>query len=119
MKYILASAITFLFCLFSVAQDTASTIEKTEKTDTFETFFDTIKNKKKVILKEVLVTTHKHPKTVTAIRSGLKPMDIPQSVQVIDAEVIEQQQAIRLSDVIKNANGVYVASARGGAQESL
>jgi iron complex outermembrane receptor protein len=46
-------------------------------------------------------------------------MDVPQSVQVIGAEIIEQQQAIRLSDVIKNANGIYVGSARGGAQESL
>ena len=46
-------------------------------------------------------------------------MDIPQSVQIIGAEVIEQQQSIRLSDVIKNVNGVYVGSARGGAQESF
>ena len=35
------------------------------------------------------------------------------------SEIIEQQQAIRLSEVIKNANGVYVGSARGGAQESF
>ena len=119
MKYFFAFTLTLLFCFSSVAQDIASTLEKIVNTDTFETSNDTIKNKKKVILKEVLVTTHKHPKMVTAIRSGLKPMDIPQSVQVIDAEVIEQQQAIRLSDVIKNANGVYVASARGGAQESI
>ena len=46
-------------------------------------------------------------------------MDLPQSIQVIDAEIIEQQQAIRLSEVLKNANGVYVGSARGGAQESF
>jgi iron complex outermembrane receptor protein len=117
MNYILLSSLTLLFCLSSVAQDTASA--KIENTDTYKTFYDTIKNKKKVILKEVLVTKHQLPKTVTAIRSGLKPMDIPQSVQVIDAEIIEQQQAIRLSDVIKNANGVYVGSARGGAQEAL
>jgi iron complex outermembrane receptor protein len=44
-------------------------------------------------------------------------MDTPQSVQVIGAEIITQQQAIRL--VIKNINGVYVGSARGGAQESF
>ncbi len=46
-------------------------------------------------------------------------MDNPQSIQVIGSEVIEQQQAIRLSEVLKNANGVYVGSARGGAQESF
>jgi iron complex outermembrane receptor protein len=46
-------------------------------------------------------------------------MDTPQSVQIIGAEIIEQQQSIRLSDVIKNVNGVYVGSARGGAQETF
>ena len=46
-------------------------------------------------------------------------MYTPQSFQVIGAEIITQQQAIRLSEVIKNINGVYVSSARGGAQESF
>nr|WP_198999865.1 TonB-dependent receptor [Flavobacterium sp. ASV13] len=80
---------------------------------------DTVKNKKGEILNEVIVTKNKEPKPVTAVRSGLKPMDNPQSIQVIGSDVIEQQQAIRLSEVIKNANGVYVGSARGGAQESF
>lgn len=80
---------------------------------------DTVKNKKGEILNEVVVTKTKEPKPVTAVRSGLKPMDNPQSIQIIGSEVIEQQQAIRLSEVLKNANGVYVGSARGGAQESF
>ncbi|WPO77176.1 TonB-dependent siderophore receptor [Flavobacterium sp. KACC 22761] len=80
---------------------------------------DTVKNKKGEILNEVVVTKNKEPKPVTAVRSGLKPMDNPQSIQIIGSEVIEQQQAIRLSEVLKNANGVYVGSARGGAQESF
>ena len=46
-------------------------------------------------------------------------MDLPQSVQIIGSEIIEEQQAIRLSEVVKNLNGVYVGSARGGAQESF
>lgn len=80
---------------------------------------DTVKNKKGQILNEVIVTKTKEPKPVTAVRSGLKPMDNPQSIQVIGSDVIQQQQAIRLSEVLKNANGVYVSSARGGAQESF
>ncbi|KRD06478.1 TonB-dependent receptor [Flavobacterium sp. Root901] len=80
---------------------------------------DTVKNKKEEILDEVVVTKTNEPKPVTAVRSGLKPMDNPQTIQVIGSEVIEQQQAIRLSEVLKNANGVYVGSARGGAQESF
>lgn len=50
---------------------------------------------------------------------SLKPIDIPQSIQIISSEIITQQQAIRLSEVIKNVNGAYIASARGGAQESI
>ena len=80
---------------------------------------DTVKNKKGETLNEVIVTKNKEPKPVTAVRSGLKPMDNPQTIQVIGSEIIEQQQAIRLSEVLKNANGVYVGSARGGAQESF
>lgn len=80
---------------------------------------DTVKGKKGETLNEVIVTKGKEPKPVTAVRSGLKPMDNPQAIQVIGSEVIEQQQAIRLSEVLKNANGVYVGSARGGAQESF
>jgi iron complex outermembrane receptor protein len=87
--------------------------------DNTTTLNDTVKNKKGEILNEVIVTKTKEPKPVTAVRSGLKPMDNPQSIQVIGSEVIEQQQAIRLSEVLKNANGVYVSSARGGATESF
>lgn len=72
-------------------------------------------------LKEIVIVIKEsaNKRKVSAVRSGLKPMDIPQSIQTIDNEVIVQQQAIRLSEVIKNANGVYVGSARGGAQESF
>jgi iron complex outermembrane receptor protein len=80
---------------------------------------DTVKNKKGEILNEVLITPNKPKKPIEAARSGIKVMDLPQSVQVIGSEVIEQQQAIRLSEVVKNLNGVYVGSARGGAQESF
>ena len=78
---------------------------------------DTVK-KRGGTLQEVSITTH-HQKNPSIIRSGIKPMDLPQSFQIIGNTVIEQQQSIRLSDVIKNANGVYVGSARGGAQESF
>lgn len=119
MKNIFLFNLFLLFCLSSFAQETASTTKNTETSEIFFSDFDTIKDIKGGILKEVVVTTNKQQKPVTALRSGLKPMDVPQSVQVIEAEIIEQQQAIRLSDVIKNTNGVYVGSARGGAQESL
>ncbi|KAF2330329.1 TonB-dependent siderophore receptor [Flavobacterium ginsenosidimutans] len=111
MKYNLLFALGLL-SFASYGQDFSNTESTSSVTDT-------VKNKKGEILNEVVVTKNKEPKPVTAVRSGLKPMDNPQSIQVIGSEVIEQQQAIRLSEVLKNANGVYVSSARGGATESF
>jgi iron complex outermembrane receptor protein len=111
MKFNLLFALGFI-SFASYSQDYSNN-------ETTQRATDTVKNKKGEILNEVIVTKNKEPKPVTAVRSGLKPMDNPQSIQVIGSEIIEQQQAIRLSEVIKNANGVYVGSARGGAQESF
>lgn len=119
MKYIFLPTLTLLFSLTCLAQESANTSDDKNFEDPFESITDTIKNKKGGVLKEVVITANKEKKPVSALRSGLKPMDTPQSVQVIGAEIIGQQQAIRLSEVIKNANGVYVGSARGGAQESF
>jgi iron complex outermembrane receptor protein len=126
MKYILLPSILSLFSFSIQAQEVASNTTKSNEnelyyfsSDSIKSVNDTVKNKKGHILKEVVITANKQPKPVTALRSGIKPMDTPQSVQVIGSEIIEQQQAIRLSEVVKNANGVYVSSARGGAQESF
>ena len=119
MKYIFLPTLTLLFSLTCLAQESANATDDKNFEDHFESITDTIKNKKGGVLKEVVITANKEKKPVSALRSGLKPMDTPQSVQVIGAEIIGQQQAIRLSEVIKNANGVYVGSARGGAQESF
>lgn len=126
MKYILLPLTFLTFCFNSQAQEIASNTNSPKdntlyyfSNDSIKSISDTVKNKKGQQLKEVVITANKQPKPVTALRSGLKPMDTPQSVQVIGSEIIEQQQAIRLSEVLKNANGVYVGSARGGAQESF
>lgn len=116
MKYILLPTLGLLFGLTGFAQGRTNTTENKETTTVIT---DTVKNKKGEVLNEVIITANKQNKPVSAIRSGLKPMDIPQSIQIIGSDVIEQQQAVRLSDVIKNVNGVYVGSARGGAQESF
>ena len=73
-------------------------------------------------LKEIVIVIKESPnKKKETVLSGLniKPMDLPQSIQIVSNAVITQQQTIRLSEVIKNVNGVYVGSARGGAQESF
>jgi iron complex outermembrane receptor protein len=119
MKYILLPTLTLLFSLSCLAQESANASDDKNYDETTSSGFDTIKNKKGRILKEVIITQNQQKKPVSALRSGLKPMDTPQSAQVIGSEIIGQQQSIRLSEVLKNANGVYVGSARGGAQESF
>ncbi|TDD74018.1 TonB-dependent siderophore receptor [Flavobacterium caseinilyticum] len=119
MKNIFTLLLTVLFSLAGFAQQDSNDIKNENIFAAFNSPFDTIKNKKGGILKEVVVTPNQQKKSVSALRSGLKPMDVPQSIQIIGSEIIGQQQSIRLSDVIKNINGVYVGSARGGAQESF
>lgn len=73
-------------------------------------------------LKEIIIKIKESPnKKKETILSGLeiKPFDLPQSLQILGNSTLLQQQTIRLSDVLKNVNGVYIGSSRGGAQESL
>lgn len=111
MRHILLFGLLFI-SLASYSQEYSSIENSTALNDT-------VKNKKGEILNEVLITSNKPKKPIEAARSGIKVMDLPQSVQIIGSEIIAEQQAIRLSEVVKNLNGVYVGSARGGAQESF
>ncbi|WP_294243171.1 TonB-dependent siderophore receptor, partial [uncultured Chryseobacterium sp.] len=52
-------------------------------------------------------------------KSNLTVMETPQPIAIVTHEIIEQQQARQLSDVIKNVNGIYLTSARGGSQDSF
>lgn len=107
-------AISLLLSSFSFAQDKSENFDESNST-----LNDTVKKKKPEQLKEVIISTSQQKNPASVVKSGIKAMDLPQSVQVINSEIIGQQQSVRLSDVIKNANGVYVGSARGGAQESF
>lgn len=52
-------------------------------------------------------------------KSNLTIMENPQAISIVTHEIIEQQQAKQLSDVLQNVNGVYLTSARGGSQDSF
>lgn len=52
-------------------------------------------------------------------KSNLTMMENPQPVAIVTHEIIEQQQAKQLSDVLQNVNGIYVSSSRGGSQDSF
>lgn len=66
-------------------------------------------------LAEVAVTGYKTPnkKPVNLGKIAIAPIDLPQSVQIIGNQVITDQQANRLSDVLKNVNGVAYGENRG------
>ncbi|MBC7912960.1 MAG: TonB-dependent receptor [Pyrinomonadaceae bacterium] len=66
-------------------------------------------------LNEVTITGYKTPnlKPVSLGKIAITPKDLPQSVQIISNQVISDQQANRLSDVIKNVNGVALGADRG------
>ncbi|AZB10048.1 TonB-dependent receptor [Chryseobacterium sp. G0162] len=52
-------------------------------------------------------------------KSNLTVMENPQPIAIVTHEIIEQQQAKQLSDVLQNVNGVYVTSSRGNSQDSF
>ena len=116
-KLLLTPIAVFLFGIANYAQEIPHDLVAKYDNDN-ETIHDTLK-KRGGVLKEVVINANQQKKPVSVLRSGLKPMEVPQSIQVIGGEIIEQQQSVRLSDVVKNVNGIYVGSARGGAQESF
>lgn len=52
-------------------------------------------------------------------KSNLSIMENPQPVAIVTHEIIEQQQAKQLSDVLQNVNGLYVTSSRGNSQDTF
>ena len=53
------------------------------------------------------------PNATTATRTDTPLKDIPQSIQVVPQQVIEDQQATRLEDVLRNVSGVSAGDSFG------
>ncbi|MCP2037780.1 TonB-dependent siderophore receptor [Chryseobacterium sp. HSC-36S06] len=53
------------------------------------------------------------------VKSNLTVMENPQPISIVTHEVIEQQQAKQLGDVLQNVNGLYTTSSRGNSQDSF
>lgn len=72
-------------------------------------------------MEEVVVTNRRgmNDQPVNIGKIAIDPMDLPQSISVLGQGVIREQQALRLSDVIRNVNGVYITTTRGNVQESF
>ncbi|WP_304344484.1 TonB-dependent siderophore receptor [Chryseobacterium koreense] len=56
---------------------------------------------------------------ISSAKSNIPSIENPQPIAVVAHEIIEQQQSKQLSDVIKNVNGIYLTSSRGGSQDSF
>jgi iron complex outermembrane receptor protein len=71
-------------------------------------------------LNEVVVAgASRQNRPVRVGKSGLRVMDLPQAVQVIDSTVIADQQINRLTDVIRNVNGIALGENRGSTNETF
>jgi len=68
---------------------------------------------------EVVSYNSHNSKTLNIGKAGIVDLDLPQGVQFINEQVIEDQQVNRLSDALKNANGVAMGSNRGGLNENF
>jgi iron complex outermembrane recepter protein len=86
---------------------------------TTEINFQMLENTKELSEVTVSGVQSANEKTVTIGKIAIKPMDLPQAVVTIDRTVLERQQALRLSDVLMNTNGVYVMGNTGGYQEEI
>ena len=76
---------------------------------------DTIKRKKGEVLNEVIIITNPQKESIDIGKSKIKPLDLPQATAIINKETLEQQQVLRISDVLKNTNGVYVSGANNAS----
>jgi iron complex outermembrane receptor protein len=71
-------------------------------------------------LNEVVVAgASRQSRPIRVGKSGLRVMDLPQAVQVIDSTVIADQQINRLTDVIRNVNGIALGENRGSTNETF
>jgi len=71
---------------------------------------------------DIVVTGERPPYVnddgTTATRTATPLRDVPQSVQVIPRSVIDDQNSIRLTDVLQNVSGVQAASTAGNRGET-
>lgn len=72
-------------------------------------------------LDEVILQSNRslNSEAVNIGKLSVNPMDLPQSISVINTATLKDQQVQKLSDVIKNVNGVYLGTTRGSTSETF
>lgn len=84
----------------------------------FEPISDTIRIQQ---IEDINMHKTGNPNTARPLssKSNLTIMENPQPIAIVTHEIIEQQQAKQLSDVLQNVNGLYITSSRGNSQDSF
>lgn len=78
---------------------------------------DSVKTK---LFNEITVQAARQNDTMISIgKMKIKEMDLPQSMISLDEKVLKQQQVNSMSDLLKNANGIYIMGNTGGYQEEI
>ena len=57
--------------------------------------------------------------SVSISKANLSEMDIPRAIGIIGSNLIEKQKMTSITDVLKNANGIYIMGTTGGYQEEI
>jgi iron complex outermembrane recepter protein len=74
---------------------------------------------------EIVVTgereqdTYNIPNATTATRTDTPIRDIPQSIQIVPQQVLEDQNAVRLRDALRNVSGVFVGNTFGNTSDNF
>jgi iron complex outermembrane receptor protein len=118
-KYISALSILVLFSIKVNAQESDNLIASNRDNEFYFTENDTVKNKKGEVLQEVLINSKQQKSPVTVGKANIDPMDLPQATTILNSTVLQNQQVNSLSDILKNANGVYIMGTTGGYQEEI
>lgn len=70
--------------------------------------------------KEITINAARQGDTMISIgKMKIKEMDLPQSMMSLDEKTLKQQQVNSISDLLKNANGIYIMGNTGGYQEEI
>jgi iron complex outermembrane receptor protein len=67
----------------------------------------------------VIATRTQNQKKADLGKAGIAAIDLPQSVAVVDKEVLDRQQALTVGDALMNVNGVYIMGTTGGVQQEI
>jgi iron complex outermembrane receptor protein len=107
-----------LLCFSAITFAQVSRIDNNQE-ELYASVGDTLKDKNGEVLKEVIITSNQQKTPPSTNKSGIKPIDLPQSTAVVSQTTLQNQQVTTLTDILKNTNGVYIMGNTGGFQEEI